>query len=285
MARLADGTAVTGYAVTRTNAATGASEQATGGCAGLVASTSCIEADVPDGRWTYAIVARFGASWSGPSSASSAVAIADTVAPTNALSISVTSGRAVLQGGTLWYRGAGNGELRIVHAVSDALSGPASSSTGALSGTTTGWSHVASNVSTPAGGPFASAPFTWAPGTTTAPTSDLVGFDVAGNQASTRVQFRDDSTPPTGGAISYASGTVRPPSSGASASVRVSAASVADTDGSGVVSRVFERRAATLTGDTCGAFGAWAQIASTSVTVAVAFDDPVTVGTCVQYRH
>ncbi|WP_186329276.1 LamG domain-containing protein [Agrococcus jejuensis] len=281
---LSDGTAVSGYTVARTDGS-GTTVAATGSCGGTVVATSCTEADVPDGRWTYTVVARFAASWVGPASAASATVVADTVAPTNAFTVSVTTGRASLQGTTLWYRGAGNGELRIVNAVSDALSGPGSSSTGALAGTATGWSHIPTNVSAPAGGPFASAPFTWEPGTSTAPTTDIVGFDVAGNQVATRIQLRDDSTPPSGGAIGYPAGTVRPSSPGSSASVPVNAASVADAGGSGVVDRVFQRRTATLTGDTCGAFGGWSQIASTAVTFDVAFNDTVGTGTCVQYRH
>ncbi|SDH09879.1 LamG domain-containing protein [Agrococcus jejuensis] len=284
---LADGTAVGGYLVTRTNADTGTSFAATGGCANVGTATTCLEAAVPDGRWTYAIVARFATSWTGPSSASSAVAIADTVPPTNALSIDVTSGRAVLVGSTVWFRGAGNGSLRIVNALTDDLSGPAQSVTGMLTGDTSGWSHTAGPVSTATDGRYFSNPVAWGPGTTGTPTLGISGIDRAGNTAASTLTFANDNTAPTGGAISYASGTVRTSSATASTgAVSVSVGAVADLNGSGVATRVLERRTAPLTGDACGStYGSWAAIATFGDNRAQTVSDAAPVGTCVQYRY
>lgn len=54
---------VRGYRVERTNQATGRSVEATGQCAGLITATRCVEADVPDGRWRYSVVAVVGTAW------------------------------------------------------------------------------------------------------------------------------------------------------------------------------------------------------------------------------
>src|SRR5581483_3651305 len=61
----------------------------------------------------------------------------DTTAPTNSLSLSgvAPAGSALLSGTTVWYRGAGGGLLAFANAVSDGGSGPASSQTAALGGT------------------------------------------------------------------------------------------------------------------------------------------------------
>jgi hypothetical protein len=77
-ATLASGDPVTGYRITRLDAADRA--QTTGAsCAGDVSGTSCVESGVPDGAWTYRIEAR-DHRWLGPESASLDVLV-DTSAP------------------------------------------------------------------------------------------------------------------------------------------------------------------------------------------------------------
>lgn len=283
-ATLADGTPVSGYVVTRTSA-TGASVQATGECAGLVTASACTEAGVPDGRWTYSVVARYATSWTGPASAASAVVVADTVPPTNALSVTATSGAAALVGMTVFYRGTAAGSITIANAVSDALSGPAGSATGQIAGGGGRFTHTASRVDTPSGGPFASNPISWTAGTTATATLGIDGFDLAGNNAPTTLTFVHDGAAPTGGSIAYAT-TTRRATAAAPAAIAVTLGAAGDGTGSGIptTGRVLERSLATLSGDTCGAFGAWSAVQTiaadaTSATVSG------TVGTCVQLRY
>ncbi|MFC7430338.1 MULTISPECIES: LamG-like jellyroll fold domain-containing protein [unclassified Agrococcus] len=284
-ATLSDGTPVSGYVVTRTST-TGATASATGGCAGVVTASACVENDVPDGRWTYSVVARYAEAWVGPASAASAAVVADTVAPTNALSVTATSGSAALVGTTVFYRGAAAGSITIANAVSDGLSGPGGSATGQISGGGTRFTHVASRVNAPAGGPYVSNPISWSAGTTSSPVLGIDGFDVAGNNAAATLTFVDDSTAPTGGSIGYAT-TTRRAAGTTSVAIAVSLGTATDgATGSGIpaAGRVLERAVATLVGDACGAYGAWAPVQAFaqdpgSATVGAA------VGTCVQLRY
>ena len=92
---LANGTAVSGYQVTRYDAS-GTAQAASGACAGTVTALSCTETGLPAGSWTYSVRAVYGP-WTGADSAkSSAVEIS---APTFSLSSSsVTSLPASLSG-------------------------------------------------------------------------------------------------------------------------------------------------------------------------------------------
>ncbi|HEY7396767.1 MAG TPA: Ig-like domain-containing protein [Gaiellaceae bacterium] len=126
----------------------------------------------------------------------------DGVAPTSAIALSGVSGGAFKSGTTVYYRSAAAGSFTLTNTVTDANSGPASSQTAALGGTTTGWTHTPSTVSTPAGGPYVSNAFSWSAGTSSAPTENMTGRDVAGNATVTGLTFTDDSTGPTGGTIS-----------------------------------------------------------------------------------
>jgi hypothetical protein len=124
----------------------------------------------------------------------------DTQAPVNNVSASVVTGAAYATGSTVFYRGSAAGSLRLTNSVSDAGgSGPASSATSALAGPKAGWTHTASAVSTPAGGPYASGLFRWTAGTTSSPRERMTASDVAGNTSTTSpaLTFRNDSTAPT----------------------------------------------------------------------------------------
>ena len=131
----------------------------------------------------------------------------DNTAPTNSLSLTTQSPAAssFKSGSTIYYRGTGGGSggsFKIRNAVADGGSGPASSTTAALGGTTTGWTHTPSTVSTPAPGPYDSNTFTWAEGTSSSPTEVVTGADVAGNTtAAPTLTFTNDSTNPTGGVL------------------------------------------------------------------------------------
>jgi hypothetical protein len=139
-------------------------------------------------------------------SASFAVKV-DKTAPTNALSLvnqSTQSGPAgttnptsFLSGTSLWYASGVGGSFKLQNALTDSLSGPASSSYAALAGTSTGWSFAGSTVTTPSGGPYASNQLSWTAGTTSQPTEDVTGSDVAGNTntATTTALKYDNASP------------------------------------------------------------------------------------------
>ena len=195
---LANGQAVSGYLVKRYDAGTHAAQTILSACTGTIATTSCVESNVPNGSWKYTVTPVFATSWQGLESAKSTTLVvnSDSTPPTNAVSLSSVTGGAYLTGTTVYYRGVAAGSLRLTNAVADAGSGPASSSTAALTGATAGWTHTPSTVSTPAGGPYVSNQFGWTAGTTSGPGEAVTGSDVAGNTAVTNLTFTDDSTRP-----------------------------------------------------------------------------------------
>jgi hypothetical protein len=275
---LASGQPVSGYLVKRYDAGTQAAQTILSACAGTIATTSCVESNVPNGSWKYTVTPVFATNWRGPeSSMSTTVAVAvDAAPPANAISLSAVTGGAHLAGTTVYYRGADAGSLRLTNAVADAGSGPASSATAALTGTTTGWTHTPLTVSTPAGGPYVSNPFVWAAGTTSGPGEAVTGRDVAGNSAVTHLTFANDSTTPSAGTVTYANGFT----SGRSVSISLTTGTDA---GSGIATRRLQRAVATLNDTACGTFGTFSDI-GTDGPASPYVDGSLQHG-CYQYRY
>jgi hypothetical protein len=128
----------------------------------------------------------------------------DNVAPTNALTLTNKTGSAsYLSGNTVYYRGTALGSFSIQNAVTDAASGPASSTFAALAGTGGAGtlSHTTPDVkTTPADGPYVSSAFSWTAGTTATRTEAVTAADDAGNTASApTLTLMNDSTAPTTG--------------------------------------------------------------------------------------
>ncbi|MDQ2967720.1 MAG: chitobiase/beta-hexosaminidase C-terminal domain-containing protein, partial [Actinomycetota bacterium] len=126
--------------------------------------------------------------------------ITDATNPANVLSLNTVSpaAAAYLSGNTVWYRGVAAGSFKIRNSVTDAGSGPASSTTANLGGTATGWTHTGSAVTTPAGGPFDSNVFSWTAGTSSSPTEVVTAADNASNTlAAPTLTFQNDSTAPS----------------------------------------------------------------------------------------
>ncbi|HEX6130991.1 MAG TPA: Ig-like domain-containing protein, partial [Actinomycetota bacterium] len=130
---------------------------------------------------------------------------ADNTAPTQTVAVTNVSqaggnASAFQNGTTVWYRGSAGGSFTVATTVSDITSGAGSATTAALGGDPTGWTHAAGTVSTPAGGPFESAAFTWAAGASGTATAVVTGADLAGNPVTTptTLSFVNDSTAPTG---------------------------------------------------------------------------------------
>ncbi len=116
----------------------------------------------------------------------------DSTAPTNVLTETTVTGTASLSGATVSYNGAAAGSFTIKNALTDSGSGPQSSTFAALGGTTTGWTFTSSTVSLPAGGPYVSTTFSWAAGTSSAPTELVTGTDKVGNtNTGTTLTFSD----------------------------------------------------------------------------------------------
>jgi hypothetical protein len=188
----------------------------------------------------------------------------DTTAPVNVLSLSGVSGGAYMAGPTVYYRGAAAGSFTLTNAETDAGgSGVFSSSTAALTGTSTGWSHSPSAVTTPSGGPYVSASFGWSASTATSPGESVTGTDVAGNTTATGLTFTPDSAGPATGALTI--NGVAASGAGTTSVSKTGSFSIARTDytdaGSGLSSSVLTTETATLSSTdgiaagTCGTFG------------------------------
>ncbi len=273
---LADGSAVGGYTVTRYNAAD-VPQVVGGSCAGLVTATTCTETGVTTGTWTYSITPRIATNWIGAESAKSAGVAVDAIPPTNAITLNRLTGGAVMSGTTVYYRGVASGSFTLTNALTDANSGPASSATAALTGTTTGWTHTPSTVTTPTGGPYVSHAFSWGAGTTSSPVELVTGADVGGSTAGTSLTFVNDSTPPTAGTITYLDG-YQP-----ARSVPVTFAAGTDS-GSGVAARKLQRSYAALSGGTCGAFSNFYDIGGPNPASPYT-DTAVYTGWCYKYQY
>lgn len=273
---LATGQAVSGYQVKRYDATTLALQTILTACTGTVTATTCVESAVPTGSWKYSITPVFATNWLGTESAKSATVLVDPTAPTNAISLVGVNGGASLTGTNIYYRGVAAGSFSLSNAVADAGSGPASSQTASLTGTTTGWAHSPSIVSTPVGGPYVSNAFTWGAATTSSPGEVVTGRDVAGNTTATSLTFVNDSTAPTAGTISYLDGYQ------AGRSVAVTFTSGTDA-GSGITTRSLQRASAALTAGTCGTFGSFAAIGANNPT-SIYTDTAVFNGACYKYQ-
>jgi hypothetical protein len=275
---LANGMAVTGYEVRRYHSTTLAQQTVLNSCTGVVTALTCVESSVPPGTWRYTVTPVFATNWRGDESAMSTVVTVDATAPVNAISLSNVTGGAALVGNTVYYRGSAAGSFTLTNAVTDAGSGPASSQTGALGGTTTGWTHTASTVSSPAGGPYISNPFSWVNPTTSSPTVAVTGRDVVGNTATTGLTFVNDSTVPTAGSLSY------PHVYQPGRSVTVTFATGADA-GSGIVARQLQRAHTTLSGGTCGVtYSSFINVGS-ELPTSPYVDTDVANGLCYVYRY
>ncbi len=187
----------------------------------------------------------------------------DNTVPTQSLALTgvAPAGSAFLSGTNLFYRGAAAGQLRIRNTVADGGSGPASSTTSALGGTSTGWTHTAGTVSTPAGGPYDSNLFSWSAGTTSSPTVDLYGTDAAGNNSATAtLTLRNDTTAPTGGALTVngvaasAGGTTSNSNGSFTIGVRTDWTETATPTASGLASSTLTRDSASYTNNACGLY-------------------------------
>lgn len=221
------------------------------------------------------------------------VYVIDKVGPTNVLSLIAQAPLAssYFDGSSIvFYRGTGGGAggaFRLRNALTDAGTGPASSTTSALVGTTTGWTHAPSTVSMPAGGPYDSNMFQWAEGTASPPTVDVTGADGLGNTTTVTLTLKDDSAAPVGGALTVdgqaanGGGTTSGNFSGSfPINVRTNYTEAPNATQSGLASSTLVRESAPLANNTCGTFGSPATITGSPTQNSGA---GITSGNCYRY--
>ena len=216
----------------------------------------------------------------------------DAVAPADAVALSSVSGGAYLNGGTVYFRGAAAGSFALTNTVTDSGgSGPASSATSPPAGSATGWSHTASVVSSPSGGPYVSNSFSWLAGTTDSPSETLIARDVAGNSTATALTFSEDSAAPTGGSVDATGLTGTAGRYTRSLALSLAFAKGADTGaGLSAAGAQLLRASAALgssggTADgSCGAYGALTQIGSNDPATPLADTVPAD-NRCYRYEY
>jgi hypothetical protein len=264
-----------GYYVTRNNGVTSVAACGTSPTS-LTTSTSCEDGPLAVGTYTYRVVAVWN-SLSAESPASEPILI-DTTPPTNSLSLSGQSGGgSYLSGTTIYYRGTVAGSFAIRNAVADSGSGPASSAFPALGGTTTGWTHSGSTVTTPIGGPYVSSSFSWAASTSSAPTETVTGADNAGNTTPTTLSLTNDITAPSG-SISYTNGY--------NVTGTVAVTFSASDEGAGVNAATgqLKRATATLSAGACGTFSGFENLGAAGA-ASPYNDSSVTTNSCYKYEY
>ncbi|MFL5962507.1 MAG: OmpL47-type beta-barrel domain-containing protein [Gaiellaceae bacterium] len=160
---------------------------------------------------------------------SSSPVLVDTGAPTDTFTLTAATG-AHKSGGTIYYKGDAAGSFTLRNTVTDAVSGPASATFGALSGLT-GASHSDETVG--GSSPYDSTAISWA-SASGAGSLAAHGTDAAGNSATdTTFALTLDNGGPTGGSISV-------PAYATSASVTIASGNYTDS-GSGIASNTLTR--------------------------------------------
>ncbi len=209
----------------------------------------------------------------GNTSAISTTVVYDVGLPTQA--ITMTAGvNSAQTGNVVYYRTTTGGSFTLNDAVTDGDTGPASATFPAIG--TAGWTHNAETVLTGTGAaPTISYPSTSYSFTTVAAApvaQSVVGKDVAGNSVTTPVTLTKDIVVPVSGAVkvnAIAATTAVSASYAKTASLAISAR-VDYTDAlSGIASSVLTVASATLSANTCGAYGSTTTIAVGVATQAV----------------
>jgi len=186
------GGAVDGYYVRRFAGSTSSAACGSSAASLLTAQTSCDDT-ASSGTYTYKVTAVYKA-WSATSAASTAVTV-DTTPPTQSLALTNLTGGAYLSGTTIYYKANAAGSFTLTDTVADSGSGPASAAFPAIA--TTGWTHNNETLTSPAGGPYASATFSWTANPTNPTGYVVTGKDIAGNAVTTALTFVSDTGAPT----------------------------------------------------------------------------------------
>ena len=222
---------------------------------------TCSDTSVPDGTYAYTVTAVFR-TWTAQSAQSNAITVVgDQTNPNQSVVLAPGATGAHFVGATLYYRATASGSFQLVDTVTGVASGPASATFPDIGAT--GWTHSFEKVTSGTGSDptiaYTSGSFAWTPSPANPPTYTVTGKDTLGNAVNTPLSFTSDTTAPTGGALTV---NATPASAGGTTSYAIAASfpiSVrtdygADT-GSGLATSVLTSEPATLTNNTCGAFG------------------------------
>jgi hypothetical protein len=209
----------------------------------------------------------------------------DTTAPTQAVTLAGGASNAYLSGATVYYDAASSGSFKLVDAVSDGGSGPASAVFPSIA--TTGWTHAAEAVTTPSGGSYTSSSFSWNANPSVPAGYSVTGADAAGNTTSTSLTFVNDSTAPSSGALTVngTAATAGGSTSSVTNSTNFSIGSRTDyTDaGSGLRSSVLTIQSESLSGSTCGALGSGGPFSSATTIGGTTQPSGIQAGYCYVY--
>ena len=122
-------------------------------------------------------------------------------APTQSVALAAGANDAYVNGTAVYYAGNTAGSIKLSDSVTAYGSAtPASASFPAIA--TTGWTHDAETVSTPSGGPYVSSVFSWSQNPGNPSGYSITGIDSNGTTVNDPLTFVNDSTAPSGGAVS-----------------------------------------------------------------------------------
>jgi hypothetical protein len=209
----------------------------------------------------------------------------DTTAPIQAVTLASGASNAYLSGATVYYASASSGSFKLVDAVSDGGSGPASAVFPSIA--TTGWTHAAETVTTPSGGSYSSSSFSWNANPSVPAGYSVTGADAAGNTTSTSLTFVRDTTAPSSGALTVNGTAATGAGSTSSLTNSTSFAIGSRTDytdaGSGLRSSVLTVQSESLSGTTCGALGTGGPFTSSTTITGTTQPSGIQAGYCYVY--
>jgi hypothetical protein len=249
--------------------------------------TSCASpasySGLAQGSHTFKVLAVQGSS-TGP--VTSYTWTVDTIAPTQSVTLASGAANAYLSGSTLYYKGnASTGSFRLLDAVSDGGSGPASATFPSIA--TTGWSHGTDTVTTPSGGPYSSSTFSWSSNPSVPTGYSVTGADVAGNTTARSLTFVNDTTAPASGAVTINGTTATAGGSTSSVTNSTSFSIGSRTDytdgGSGLRSSQLTVQSESLFGSTCGALGSGGPFTAATTVTGTTQPSGIQAGYCYVY--
>jgi len=184
----------------------------------------------------------------------------DVTAPTAAFSLASGTG-ASMTGSVLYYKSNAAGSFVLNAAVTDGQTSPASALFPAV--TTAGWTHAVQTVTTGTGSlptlTYTSSTYSWTSGAGRPPNQTITIKDTPGNTATSTVTMTRDTTVPTGGALTV--NAVSASTAGSTSFNRTGSFTIGTrtdyTDAaSGIASSTLTLQSTTLSGNTCGTYGA-----------------------------
>ena len=263
-----EGMHILGYVVSRSDghAAVDACHSST--ASPLPSSTlDCVDAELPDGDYTYTVTADLGP-WTSSAESTPVTVAADRTGPTISLGgTAATNALIDRRSGAdlLFFRpnASGGGAISITAEVTDAGVGPASATFPAV--TDTRWSHAAETVTTGSGSgstlTYVSSPVSFLQGAVVPAAIVVSAADERGNASSATLTAVADSAAPTGGALrvngvnANAAGTTSNATGDFVINVLTPYSEAPSATASGLDASTLVRESAPISNGTCGTFG------------------------------